>query len=469
MGVKNAKTFHLLLNFSLIMEDLKTKASPDVHTTVLHEADKEHISMNVPDTSKPRIVIIGGGFAGIELVKALGENAPFQIILFDKHNYHTFQPLLYQVATAGLEPDSIASPLRRIFKGYKDFYFRMANVTKIKPEENLLETTIGPLHYDYLVIATGTKTNFYGNAELEKKSFPMKQLTEALDLRSKILQNYESALLTDNQQDKASLLDIVLVGGGATGVELAGALSELRRHVLPKDLPELDFNKMRIILIESGPRLLGGMSEHASKKAFDYLKEFGVEILLNISVKAYDGYSVTLSDGSTLFTQTLIWSAGVTGVLIEGIAAESMKGGRYLVDNYNKINGYSNIFAIGDIAAMVSTELPKGHPMVAQVAIQQGKTLAANLKTLIKKKPMKSFHYHDKGSMATVGRNRAVVDLKNLKFAGIIAWFAWMFVHLLFLIGFRNKLTTFINWMWNYFTYDRATRLIVRPWVKKGS
>ena len=448
------------------MDDQKTITLPE--NKVIIDVPLEHISMNIPDSQKPRIIIIGGGFAGIELVKSLNKVGTFQIVLFDKQNYHTFQPLLYQVATSGLEPDSIASPLRQVFKGYHDFYFRMAGVNKINSAQNVVETTIGPLHYDYLVIATGTITNFYGNAELEKKAFPMKKLTEALDLRSKILQNYESALLTDDPERKQSLLDIILVGGGPTGVELAGALSELRKHVLPKDLPEIDFKKMRIILIESGKELLGVMSENAQKKSLKYLTEFGVEVLLGVSVKAYDGYTVTLSNGNKLISQTLIWAAGVTGVLVDGLNAESVKGGRYLVDGYNKINSYDNIFAIGDIAAMISEERPKGHPMVAQVAIQQGKNLALNLYNLKIKKPLKFFKYFDKGSMATVGRNKAVVDMKNFQFAGILAWFVWMFVHLLFLIGFRNKLTTFINWMWNYLTYDRATRLIVRPWVKKG-
>jgi NADH dehydrogenase len=426
----------------------------------------ENISMNIPDIQKPRLVVIGGGFGGIELIKGLGEDNTFQVVLFDKHNYHTFQPLLYQVATAGLEPDSIAAPLRRIFKGYKDFYFRMAQVNKIITGQNLIDTSIGLLRYDYLVVATGTTTNYYGNDEICKKSFPMKQVPQALDLRSKILQNFESALLTEDPDDKSSLINIILVGGGPTGVELAGALAELKAHVLPNDLPEINFTKMRIILIESGPKLLGSMSPNASKQAYKYLKDLGVEIFLKVGVKSYDGLKVSLSDGAALYSQTLIWAAGVTGSTIEGINPEMIKGGRYLVDGYNKVNGYNNIFALGDISAMITAELPKGHPQVAQVAIQQGKLLAKNLKSNLNKKPMKFFKYFDKGSMATVGRNKAVVDLPFLKFSGIIAWFTWMFVHLLFLIGFRSKVTTFINWVWNYFTYDRATRLIIRPWIK---
>jgi NADH:ubiquinone reductase (H+-translocating) len=426
------------------------------------------ISMNIPDIAKPRIVIVGGGFGGIEVVKTLGEESAFQVVLFDRHNYHTFQPLLYQVATAGLEPDSIASPLRKIFKGYKDFYFRMAEVKKIISEENSIDTSIGKLKYDYLIIATGSRTNYYGNAELQKKAFPMKQVPQALDLRSKILQNFETALLTNNSKELGSLLDIVIVGGGATGVELAGALSELKKKVLPKDLPELDFKKMNIILIEASPKLLNGMSENASKHAFKYLEDFGVIVMLNTGVQSYDGYTITLRDGSEIYSQTVIWAAGVMGNILEGLKPESVKASRYLVDVFNKVNGCENIFAIGDPAAMITDKLPKGHPMLAQVAIQQGKNLAKNLKACIQNKnsAWKAFSYYDKGSMATVGRNKAVVDLPNWKFSGIFAWFTWMFVHLLFLVGFRNKVTTLINWIWNYFTFDRATRLIIRPWVK---
>lgn len=445
------------------MAEIKVKGK--VTDPIRSSLVSNNISMRIPDSPKPRVVVIGGGFGGVELIKTLNKANKFQIVLLDRNNYHTFQPLLYQVATAGLEPGSIAAPLRRIFKGYKDFYYRMTEVTKIYADENCIDTTLGKLRYDYLVIATGSKTNFYGNEELEKKAFPMKAIPQALDLRSKILQNYEAALLCDNEEERNSLLDIVIVGGGPTGVELAGAISELRRHVLPKDLPEIDFGQMDIILIEAGPTLLSGMSDNASEKALRYLLDFGVHVKLKTGVKAYDGHKATLADGSVLYTKTLIWAAGVMGSTIEGVNPDAIKANRYLVDSHNKVQGYTNIFAVGDVSLMISPELPRGFPMVAQVAIQQGQLVGKNLVNLVENKDLSIFIYNDKGSMATIGRNKAVVDLPNFKFAGFFAWFIWMFVHLLFLVGFRNKVTTLLNWIWNYFTFDRATRLIIRPWV----
>jgi NADH dehydrogenase len=299
-------------------------------------------------------------------------------------------------------------------------------------------------------------------------ALPMKQIPQALNIRSKILENYENALLSSDETELNSLMDIVIVGGGPTGVELAGAISELKKSVLPKDLPELDFSKMDIYLLEAMDRLLFGMSDKAGKQALKYLQDFGVKVKFRAAVKSYDGYKVKLGDGSEILSQTVIWAAGVTGNLIDGLKPESIKGGRYVVNEFNQIEGYDNLFAIGDAAGMFSSEKPKGHPMLAQVAIQQGRRVGKNLHNLLTKKPQEKFVYRDKGSMATIGRNKAVVDFPKFSISGIFAWFIWMFVHLLFLIGFRNKVTTFINWIWNYFTFDRATRLIIRPWRKNS-
>jgi NADH dehydrogenase len=425
-------------------------------------------TMHIPDSPKPRIVIIGGGFAGIEFIKALGKHSPYQIVLFDKHNYHTFQPLLYQVATAGLGPDSIAAPLRKVFTHYEDFYYRMAEVNKILPDEKCIHTSIGNLHYDHLILATGSMTNFYGMEDIKENALAMKMLPQAINIRSKILENYEKALLTSNLGELNSLMDVVIVGGGPTGVELAGAMAELRKGVLPKDLPELDFSKMDIYLLEAGNRLLMGMSDNAHEKAAKYLKELGVVVKFGAAVKSYDGFKVNLGDGTEILAQTVIWAAGVKGNIIEGLNKETIIGGRYKVNQFNQIEGFSNIYAVGDVGVMIDDERPRGHPMVAQVAIQQGKNLAKNFLRMKESKALVPFKYKDKGSMATIGRNKAVVDLPNFRFNGVFAWFVWMFVHLLFLIGFKNKVTTFISWVWNYFTFDRSTRLIIRPSKKKA-
>lgn len=415
----------------------------------------------IVDNGKPRIVIIGGGFGGIELVKSL-KKADVQVVLIDKHNHHTFQPLLYQVATAGLEADSIIHPFRKCFEDQHNFYFRLGEVTHINTEKKLVETTIGILRYDYLVIATGATTNYYGNEQIEKHAIPIKSIEDAIALRNQILSNFEQALLIEDEEQLNSLMDYVIVGGGPTGVEVAGALAELKKHVFHKDYKELDFVKMDIHLIEGTPRLLNGMSEEASQKALEFLKEFGVQVSLNRFVKSYDGYTVELDNGQKLITKTLIWAAGVVGVPAPGIRSESILRGRRLkVDKYNRIESYENIFAIGDIAGMTTEDTPRGHPMMAPVAMQQGKLLGENLQQLIKGKPLKPFKYNDQGSMATVGRNKAVVDLKSFKTQGFFAWFIWMFVHLISIVGYRNRLLVLINWMWSYFSYDKGIRLIV--------
>lgn len=425
--------------------------------------------MRIPDSEKPRIVVIGGGFGGLKFVKKVNKKH-FQVVMLDRYNYHTFQPLLYQVATAGLEPDSIAGPLRKIMKLQQDFYFRMATVQHIDASEHTVHTNIGALRYDHLVIACGSKTNFFGNKDFEEKSFPLKQIPHALNLRSQILQNFEEAVLKTDSEEVQSLMNYVVVGGGPTGVEVSGALGELKLHVLPKDFPELNFNKMQIYLVEGREGLLGGMSPGSGKKAFKYLKRFDVNVYVGKTVKAYDGKTVTLNDGMTIPARTLIWAAGVSGNAIEGSSNSISKGNRYLVDEYNKIKGEDNIYAIGDVAQMETEEYPHGHPMLAPVAMQQGELLARNLNRSYHDKPLKPFKYTDKGTMATIGRNKAVAELRGgLKFGGLIAWLLWMFVHLFLIVEFRNKIVIFGNWLWNYFTYDRGTRLIIRPFKRKKS
>lgn len=420
--------------------------------------------MNIPHTQLPRVVLIGGGFAGMAVARnLLKEN--IQLVILDRHNYHTFQPLLYQVSTSGLEPDSIAYPLRKITRGYEDCYFRLTEVKSIDPDTKTIHSTIGELTYDYLIIATGSKTNFFGNKSIEDNAMWMKTVPQALNIRSLILENLEQAAITEDPAKRKALLNFVLVGAGPTGVELSGAIAELRNHIVPKDYPDLDPSEMNIHLLEGMDRVLPPMSENASKKAEKFLKELGVEIHCNTMVTSYDGHLVTTNTDLSITTETFIWSAGVTGAPVHGLNASAMvdRTNRYEVNTFNQVNGYENIFAIGDIAIMATEEYPKGHPMVAQPAIQQGKHLAKNIKRLLKGDKLEPFSYFDKGSMATVGRNRAVVDLGKLKFSGFFAWFIWMFVHLWFLIGFRNRLVTFFNWVYNYVNFDKAARLIIRP------
>ena len=421
--------------------------------------------MNIPVTDLPRVVIIGGGFGGVSLVRHL-EKKPFQVVMLDKRNYHTFQPLLYQVSTSGLEPDSIAYPIRKILKKNKDAYFRMAEVSHIDDKNQIVETNIGEITYDYLVIATGSKTNFFGNKSVEENAIWMKTVPQALNLRSLILENFEEATITDDPKRKKALLNFVIAGAGPTGVELSGAIAELRKNVIPMDYQDIDPEDIHIHLIEGMERVLPPMSEKSSANAQKYLENLGVEIHLNTFVDSYEDHVVKTSNEDLSFeTETFIWSAGVTGAAIEGLKTGALmeKANRYNVNAFNQVEGYENIFAIGDIALMTSEEYPKGHPMVAQPAIQQGEHLAKNLLRTLNKQKLLPFDYFDKGTMATVGRNKAVVDLDKIKFGGAFAWFVWMFVHLWFLVGFRNRIVTFFNWTYSYINYDRAARLIVRP------
>ena len=423
--------------------------------------------MNIPDTNLPRVVIIGGGFAGVNLVKSLA-NKNVQVVLIDKRNYHTFQPLLYQVSSSGLEPDSIAYPLRKIIKKHKTTYFRLAEVEQIIPESNELITSIGNLSFDYLIIATGTKTNYFGNKAIETHSMPMKSVPQALDIRSLILENFENAAIAETEVEREAYLNFVIVGAGPTGVELAGAIAELKNNILPRDYHDLNPNDMHIHLLEGADRVLPPMSEHASAKALKFLNRLGVKVSCNTIVKHYDGKTVTTNAGATMGSETLIWAAGVTGAPIQGLKPEAImeKTNRYNVNHFNQVENYPNIFAVGDIALMITEDYPRGHPQVAQPAIQQGNLLGKNLLRLIDKKPLKPFVYKDKGSMATIGRNKAVVDLKHYKFGGFFAWFVWMFVHLMSLVGFRNRVIVLFNWTYNYINFDKAARLIIRPFKK---
>ena len=426
--------------------------------------------MNIPLSSYPRIVIIGGGFGGVSLAKKLSKQE-VQVVLIDKNNYHTFQPLLYQVSTGGLEPDSIAYPLRKVLIGYDNFYFRLAEVERIDTAGKKLNTNIGDLSFDYLVVATGSETNFFGNEEIEKNAMSMKSIPQSLNLRSLILENFEQALLTDDYHERDALMNFVIVGGGPTGVELSGALAEIKKGILPKDYPDLDTRRAQINIVQGGDCLLPGFSAQASKKAEDFLEKLGVQVWKGVRVTGYNGKTVTTKTDLKFDAATVVWAAGVKGAGIKGLDAEGViaGGNRINVNEFNQVIGHPDIFAIGDIACMATEDNPRGHPMVAQPAIQQGKLLGKNLVNLLENKPMKPFVYNDKGSMATIGRNKAVCDIKKFRFQGIFAWFVWMFVHLFFLIGFRNRMVVFINWVYNYIRFDREARLIIRPFKRDYS
>lgn len=421
--------------------------------------------LNIPDSSNPRVVIIGGGFAGVSIARKL-KNKNFQVVLLDKHNYHNFQPLMYQVATGGLEAGSIAYPIRKIVKEHPEAFFRMTLVEKIDTENKKVITDIGTIYYDYVVIATGSTNNYFGNAEVEKNSMVMKTIPEALDIRSLMLENFELALQTNDMEERKALMNFVIVGAGPTGVELAGALAEMKNAVFPKDYPDLDISMMEINLVQGSDRVLDAMSKRSSKAAQKFLNDLGVKIHLKTIVTNYDGQTVTTKDGPSFKTQAMIWSAGVKGAPVDGVAQAVDRATRIKVNEYNQVEGFTDVFALGDVAAMYGEKYQFGHPMMAQPAIQQGALLAENLERLVKKQSMKKFVYNDKGSMATIGRNKAVVDLPKLHFNGIFAWFVWMFVHLFSLIGFKNKVLVFWSWVYNYFVFDRESRVIIRSYRK---
>lgn len=430
--------------------------------------------LNLPRTQPSRVLVIGGGFGGINLVKQLDARL-FQVVLFDRFNYHTFQPLLYQVATAGLEPDSIAGPLRRIFHNKPGFHFRMLKVHRVEPDKKQVLTIAGPVPYDYLVIATGSSADFYGNESIAEHAYPVKQLTHALDLRSEIFQQMEKLTILKKAQENKALYTFVVVGAGPTGVEICGALSELRKKILPADYRDMELDSIRIYLVEGLDQVLPQMSAASGQRARKYLENMGVEVILNTLTESYDGTTVKLNTGRKINSKTVIWAAGVKANSLAGLHETSYAEGKIRVNGFNQVlrgepsgSPYRDIFAIGDVARMESEHYPDGLPGLAPVAIQQGKLLARNLNALQRDRQPRPFRYRDKGVMATIGRNKAVGDLPGgIKLSGIAGWIAWMGSHLVFLIGFRNKAVVLINWIWNYFTYDRGIRLILRPSSKE--
>ena len=415
----------------------------------------------IPEPATKRVVIVGGGFGGLKLALSLVRRN-FQIVLIDRNNYHLFQPLLYQVAMSGLEPSAISFPLRKVLQN-TNIHFRMAELEAVDAATSEISTDIGVLRYDYLILATGAKTNFFGNAAIETNSLQMKSAPDALFIRNRILKNFEKALNKAKAEDVKSYLNVAIIGGGPTGVELAGAVAEMKKYVLPKDYPELDMSNMKIMLFEASPRVLAGMSTEASNTAKKYLEELGVEVRTNTAVINYDGRALTLPNNETIDVKNVIWSAGITSNRIEGIPELAYgRNNRLLVNKHNQIEGYETIFAIGDNSLMTEIKFPNGHPQVAQVALQQAKLLAGNIVRISKNKPLREFHYVDKGSLATVGRHLAVADLPFGKFKGYFAWLLWSVVHLLSIVGVKNKIFILLDWMWKYITYDQALRLLIK-------
>lgn len=411
------------------------------------------------------LVIIGGGFGGLNLARQLSKNNNFDITLIDRFNFHQFQPLFYQVATAGLDASNISFPLRKVFQKERNIHFRMAELKSIDAENNKVITDAVSFSYDQLIIATGADTNFFGNEELKASAYPMKSTVEALQIKYKLLKNIEDALYAKSEEELLRLMTIVIVGGGPTGVEMSGAIADMRRFVFPKDYPELDFSKMKIYLLEGSPKTLAAMSEKSSDNSLAYLNRLGVIVKTGTIVKTYDGNTVTMQNGETIDSSMVIWAAGIKGNVPEGIDSSLIvKGNRIKVDRFNKVLGTDNIYAIGDVAFMETDKYPHGHPQVASVAISQAKCLANNLNNMKKGVALSEYEYHDKGSMATVGRNLAVVDVPRpkLHFKGFFAWLIWMGLHLFLLLGVKNRLAVFFNWIYNYITYDQNLRLIFR-------
>ena len=421
------------------------------------------MSINIKRTSAKRVVIVGGGLGGLRLADDL-KNSGMQVVLIDKNNYHQFPPLIYQVASAGLAPSSIAFPFRQLFRRRKNFYFRMAEARAVFPDKKILQTSIGKIDYDYLVFAAGATTNFFGNKNVEEWSIPMRTLAEAMGLRNALLSNLERALTCATEEERQELLNIVIVGGGATGVEIAGAVSEMKRYVIPRDYPDMDASHMHIYLLEAGDRLLAGMSKESSDKALKFLRDMGVDVQFGKMVTDYRDFRVMIKDGTSIATRTFLWVSGIRAQPITGIEGEHLgRGFRILVDGCNRVRGMKDIFAIGDQCLMTADpRYPKGHPQLAQVAIQQAALLADNLIRLSHHdNDLKPFHYHDLGSMATIGRNKAVADIGKVHSQGFMAWVLWLVVHLRSILGVRNKLIVMLTWAWQYFSHNNSMRTLV--------
>ena len=418
---------------------------------------------NIKRNEQRRVVVVGGGLGGLKMVSSL-RDTDYQVVLVDKNNYNQFPPLIYQVASAGLEPSNISFPFRRLFQGWKNFFFRMAEVEYIDTKEKAIRTSIGTIHYDDLVLAAGATTNFFGNKNIEASALPMKSVSEAMRLRNTILQNLERAETEDNEARRQALMNIAIVGGGPSGVEIAGALAEMKRTILPRDYPDLDTSCMRIYLINAAPRLLGAMAEKSSREAEKALKELGVEIMAGCMVTDYVDHELILKDGSHLPVETVIWVSGIRANHIDGIPTDSIgRGGRIITDRFNRVKGMENVYAIGDQCLIEGDKAyPQGHPQLAQVAMQQAENLAMNLKRQDKNKQEHPFSYRNLGTMATIGRKKAVVEIGRLKFGGFFAWLLWLVVHLRSILGVRNKTIVFLNWMWSYFNYKQSLRLILK-------
>ena len=422
------------------------------------------MSINIQRNQKKRVVIVGGGLGGLRLAEDL-YGSGMQVVLIDKNNFHQFPPLIYQIASAGIDPSSISFPFRQIFRKRKDFYFRMAEARMVDTEKKILQTSIGKIDYDYLVLAAGATTNFFGNKNIEEWAIPMKTVPEAMGLRNALLSNLERALTCATEEERQELLNVVIVGGGATGVEIAGALAEMRRYVIPYDYPDMDSSLMHIYLIEAGDRLLAGLSQESSQKAYEFLKSMGVDIQFGKMVTDYRDHKVVMKDGTEIPTRTFLWVSGIRANAMPGIDESHMgRGFRFKVDEYNRIPGLNDVFAIGDQCLQTSdAAYPNGHPQVAQVAIQQAKNLAKNLKLINQgadSSELTAFHYKNLGSMATIGRNKAVVEIGKFRSQGFFAWVLWLIVHLRSILGVKNKMMVLLNWLWKYVSYNDSIRMI---------